>query len=203
MVNAFPLDYLHVVCLGVMKKLLRMWISGDTSSLMPSIVINKISSKLLLVSSSQPSCFQRKIRPLSEFGYFKGTELRTFLLYAGPFVLKDCLPPEMYTNFLLLHVAITILCDKSKHKTHSNLAHGLILRFIENFGEIYGNHNIIYNVHCLTHLVNDTKIFGCLDNFSAFEFESFMSQIKRMLHKHNQPLPQLYNRIQEMQISGY
>ena len=57
MVNAFPLDYLHVVCLGVMKRLLRMWISGDTLSLMPSTVISEISSKLLRISSTQPSCF--------------------------------------------------------------------------------------------------------------------------------------------------
>lgn len=203
MVNSFPFDYLHVVCLGVMKKMIRMWLSGDTRSLMPSSVINQISDRLKIISKTQPTCFQRSIRPLSDFGYFKGSELRTFILYAGPFALKDAIPFDMYENFLLLHVAISILCNKETYLIHSDLAQRLLERFVEEFSEIYGEHHIIYNVHCLTHLVSDTKQFGCLDDYSAFKFESYMYQVKRLLHKNNQPLAEICNRIHEMNSCGY
>lgn len=203
MVDGFPLDYLHVVCLGVVKKMFRMWISGDTSSLMPSNIINLISTRLNSISETQPSCFQRKIRPLSEFGYFKGTELRTLILYAGPFALKDALPADMYENFKLLHVAITLLCDKNKCLAYAEVAQAIIERFVNEFAEIYGDHHIIYNMHSLTHLVNDTLKHGSLDNYSAFAFESYMYQIKRMIHKNSQPLAQICNRLAEMQIAGY
>lgn len=71
-INQFPLDYLHTVCLGVMKKLLRMMVSGDTSSILPSFTIKQISEKINIISSTQPPELQRKIRPLSELGHFKG-----------------------------------------------------------------------------------------------------------------------------------
>lgn len=203
MVNAFPLDYLHEVCLGVVKRLLRMWISGDRKSLMPSRTITQISERLINISSSQPSCFQRKVRPLSDFGYFKGSELRTFILYAGPVALKEYLPNDMYEHFLMLHVAITILCDNEKHQTESTLAEALLVRFVENFAEIYGDHHIVYNVHCLVHLVADCQLFGNLNQFSAFPFESLMFKIKQLLHKNNQPLAQLCNRLHEISESGY
>lgn len=203
MVNAFPHDYLHLVCLGIVKRLVRMWINGDKRSLMSSQTIQRISNDLIVISCSQPSIFQRKIRPLNDFGYFKGSELRTFLLYAGPVALKNHLPKEMYDNFMLLHVAISILCNKQKYKSYSTLAQALLVRFIENYAEIYGDHHVVYNVHCLSHLVADTKLFGCLDDFSAFPFESFMSKIKQLLRKNNQPLAQLCNRLHEMHASGH
>lgn len=172
MVNAFPLDYLHVVCLGVVKKLVNLWMSGDTRSLMPKRTIDQISEWLINISTSQPSCFQRKERPLSDFGYFKGSELRTFLLYAGPVALKDNIPHNMYENFLMLHTAITILCDTEKYENVASLAQDLLVRFVENFAEIYGDQHIVYNVHTLIHIVADCQMYGNLNNFNAFPFEN-------------------------------
>ena len=35
-----------------------------------------------------------------------------------------------------------------------------------------------YTIHCLIHLVEDVKVHGNLDIFSAFSFESFLGRLK-------------------------
>ena len=56
---------------------------------------------------------------------------------------------------------------------------------------------LVYNVHSLIHLVDDVRRFGCLDSFSAFKFESLLGQLKKLVRKPNQPLPQIVKRIKE------
>lgn len=197
MIKTFPHDYLHVVLLGVVRKMLRMWCNGKTSSLLPSKSIKAISKRLENINKSQPKEFQRKARKLSDLNYYKGSELRTFLLYSGPFVLKNILDKEKYEHFLLLHNAITILCGEFYDK-HVNLAQKLLGAFVNDFGTLYGKHNISFNVHSLLHLSDDVKIYGMLDDYSAFQFESYMFKIKRLLRKNYQCLAQLCNRLNEM-----
>lgn len=48
---------------------------------------------------------------------------------------------------------------------------------------LYGETNIVYNIHNLIHLSHDVKIYGSLDTFSAFPFENHMRILKRMLRK--------------------
>lgn len=36
-----------------------------------------------------------------------------------------------------------------------------------------------HNVHIISHLADDVKKFGTLDNFSAFLFESYMQPLKK------------------------
>ena len=152
---------------------------GETTSLLPSRDTNSISDNLKKISSTQPCGFQRKIRGLSELSYFKGSEFRVFILYSGPFVLKDILPSHKYNHFLLLHVAILILTHTTLCQTQTALATSMIREFVTGFAEIYGKHHITYkyNMHCLIHLGEDVEQFGNLDNYSAFEFESYMCVI--------------------------
>ena len=48
-----------------------------------------IDESIKLLHSFIPSEFNRKMRPLSEVCYWKATELRLFMLYAGVVVLKS------------------------------------------------------------------------------------------------------------------
>lgn len=197
MIKAFPHDYLHVVLLGVVRKMLRMWSSGKTFSLLPNKAIKEISKRLEFISKTQPKEFQRKTRKLSELNYYKGTELRTFLLYSGPFVLKDILDKVKYEHFMLLHNAILILCGETFEK-YLDVAQKMLVKFVHDFAIIYGKQNISFNVHSLLHITDDVKLYGKLDSYSAFQFESYMHSIKRLLQKKHQCLSQLSNRIIEM-----
>lgn len=50
MVSRFPLDYMHLVCLGVMKKLLLLWINGYHTARFSGRKIAQLSAKLIAVS---------------------------------------------------------------------------------------------------------------------------------------------------------
>jgi len=60
---------------------------------------------------------------------------------------------------------------------------------------LYGKKFISHNVHNLLHLCSDVRIYGCLDNFSAFRFENYMISIK----KKEKPLQQLIKRFSEQE----
>lgn len=195
-VAQFPLDYLHTLCLGVVKKMLYKWM--DEKNMLTKEDITRISDRLIRVSHTQPSDFQRKCRALSDLDFFKGSEFRNLVLYILPIVTHDILPLDIYNHLLTLHTATVILLDSNLCQTHHDVAQELLESF-GSLGEIYGPDFIIYNMHSLVHIVDDVKLYGTLDNYSAFAFESFMYKIKKLIRKKNQCLAQLCNRVEEYQ----
>lgn len=200
LISLFPTEYMHNVCLGVMRKLLNVWISGDLKVRVQSHAIKIISEKLIYCSKFIPVEFNRKPRCLSELARWKATEYRMFLLYVGPFVLKDILPRSLYENFLVFHSAITILCS-NKHISELgiNLAQELLLIFINHSKSVYGLHFLVYNVHMLCHICDDVRLFGTLDEYSAFPFENHLKSLKKLVRSPNKPLQQIVRRLKEME----
>lgn len=198
MVSTFPIDYMHCICIGVTKKLLLTWISGSLSVRLHNRLITQISEKLLSIRCCIPLEFNRKPRSLSDLSYWKATELRTFLVYAGPVVLESYLDISVYENFLLLHCAVTILLSATHISTFgADFAGSLLDIFVNHSKKIYGKEFIIYNVHMLCHLHEDVKIFGPLDQFSCFPFENFLGQLKGLVRSPVNPLAQVYRRLSE------
>lgn len=140
--------------------------------------------------------FCRLPRATEDVEHWKATEFRQFLLYTGPVALQGKLHNIQYKHFLCLHIAIRILCSSECIRLNA-YAKSLIRYFIEKYKKIYGKEYITYNVHNLLHLCDDVLLFGKLDNFSAFKFESYMSQIKRKMKNSRYPLQQIYNRVVE------
>lgn len=195
-----PLDYMHLLCLGVVKKLILFWIKGPFPVRISSRSINKISYLLTLLKNSTPNDFVRKPRSLKDIKLWKAVEFRNFLLYTGPVVLKHVLKNNIYNHFLTLHVATTILVSPSLCQDRLiNFAEALLHHFVISFEQIYDKQYISHNVHNLLHLCSDVRMYGPLDNFSAFRFENFMTSIKRLLRKKEKPLQQLMRRYNEME----
>lgn len=69
---------MHLVCLGVMKKLLLLWKSGPLKIRLPSRDIKDLSKSLLALNTDISSDFVRKSRSLFEVGRWKAVELRFF-----------------------------------------------------------------------------------------------------------------------------
>lgn len=200
LVSNVPFDYMHVVCLGVVKKLITLWLKGPLSIRIGHTKTKLISNQLTnLGKISVPKEFCRKPRSLEFLPNWKATELRQFLLYSGPVVLKNILDEDIYDNFVTLHAAIRILCCKSLLSQFAEYSQELLKHFVNCFSILYGKHLISHNVHALLHLPNDAKNFGVLDEFSAFKFENFMQVLKGQLRKSEKPLQQIIRRYFEMQ----
>jgi len=195
-VTSFSLDYMHLVTLGVMKKLLLLWIKGPLSVRLPSSKIKQLSNLSLSFKSEFPCEFSRKPRSLIEVARWKATEFRSFLLYIGPVILKNIVSDDCLKNFMALNIAMIILLSPDC-RSFIQYADDLLNYFVETFEQIYGQYLVSSNVHGLIHLVDDYKQYGPLDNCSAFPFENYMKVLKSMLRQPNKPLEQVVMRYNE------
>lgn len=197
-VKDIPLDYMHLVCLGVMKALLKMWVKGNKQVALVKMDYDILDTNLSDIGKCISRLdFSRTPRTIKEIDHWKACEFRQFLLYTGPVVLKDRLNPTKYEHFLSLHCAIRILCDAEICIVHNNFARELLIYFVKNYSKLYGEEHVNHNVHNLIHLPDDVSVHGPLDKFSAFKFENFMSDIKKMLQKSKHPLQQFIKRTYE------
>ena len=199
LISQFPLDYMHLICLGVIRRLVSRWIEGDPQYKLPSRMINDISANLIHIRKYIPCEFARRPRSLLEYKQWKATEFRQFLLYTGHVVLRDILPVNMYNNFVTLSVAM--MCplrpDFATNQQYCDYAEKLIVNFVADFATLYGANQLVYNVHSTIHLVQDCRTFGPLDKISAFPFENFLGNMKRMVQRPQNPIAQIVRRCTE------
>ncbi|KAJ8007744.1 hypothetical protein DPEC_G00097390 [Dallia pectoralis] len=197
MVQSFPIDYMHQVCLGVTKKLLFIWCRGEKGMRISAGQVQEISSRLLQLKSSIPSIFARTPRGLDELERWKATEFRQFLLYTGRLVLKGVLREDLYNHFLTFSVAIGLLVCPTLVQPHHHYAQNLLQYFVEKGCELYGATFLVYNTHTMLHLSTDAIRFKGLDNCSAFVFENHLQTIKKMVRSGKNSLAQVANRLEE------
>lgn len=201
MIKHFPCEYMHLVTLGVVKKLIHIWVDGKPGPhKLASSKIKDLSKLIVLKSSEVVSEFSRKPRGLSDLARWKATEFRQFLMYLGPVVLKNIVSDDDYKLFMCLFVSISLLSGESTHLTFNDYASQLLLFFVRNFGILYGKHQISYNVHALTHVALDCKNLGPVDKYSAFKFENYLFQIKKLVRTPNKPLIQVLHGLERKRV---
>jgi len=100
MVTQVPLDCMHQVELGVMRKFLQRLYNNKVVEKLTKIEKETISKSLTSMSKYMPKEFARKPRTLLELLRWKATEYRQFLLYNGIVALKDTVRKEPYYAFL-------------------------------------------------------------------------------------------------------
>lgn len=197
MIKSFPADYMHQCCLGVMRKMLLLWSQGKSGHRLSPAQLREVNQRLRNLRSDIPHIFARKPRSLEDLERWKATEFRQFMLYTGKVVLRGILPESLYSHFMAFSVALCILVSPHLTQTHNVYAHELLTYFVEQGRYIYGKEFLVYNVHSLLHLTADATTYGSLDKCSAFAFESYMHQLKKMVRSGNHVLVQAAKRLQE------
>jgi hypothetical protein len=197
LVSSIPLDYMHLCCLGVMRRLILCWLRGPLNTRIQSYKVRKLSDHLMSLACNMPREFARRPRSTAEIKRWKATELRMLLFYTGPVVLRNILSETLYEHFLLLFVGLSLLSNPNYCSEYCDYANDLLETFVKNASILYGKGMLVYNFHSLIHLAEDCKKFGKLHNFSAFPFENALKGLKKLVRKPNQVLQQLVGRLAE------
>lgn len=205
MVKQFPTsDPLHLLEVGIMKRLFHMWIKGTTTfkNKWSKDLQALLSTYIYFCNKELPNDINRKVRGLNYIKFWKATEFRTFLLYFGIVAFKAALNEEEYTHFLYLSLA-TRLCSCKyyvKQKSLKTIARKLFSSYCNNFVKIYGRNEVVSNVHNISHICDDVDEFGTLTDISTYPFENFLHDIKLHIQPSNTPIQQISRRLAERSL---
>ena len=199
LISQLPLDYMHLVCLGVMRRLILAWLKGPLNCRLPAKSVSDISERLGNFRSYVPSEFSRQPRTLSDIDRFKATEFRQLLLYTGIVAFRNILPDRLYSHFMLLSCAIYCCLSPLLCHAYCAYANKLLISFVQYAGKVYGPEFLVYNVHSLVHITDDVQNFGALDAVSCFPFENHLRIIKKSIRSSFLPFQQIIGRLSEMQ----
>jgi hypothetical protein len=153
--HSFPPEYMHLLCLGVMRKLCHYYFCTTKGSRLPCRLsasqLSVVSQRIRNMREYIPREFQRKIRPLHELEHYKASEYRFFLLYAGIFLLKDILPVTYTKHLALLHFSCYVFASERFSHLHTHASRCIEI-FVKQMPQLFGRKSLIYNVHVLLHL---------------------------------------------------
>lgn len=182
-VASIPIDYMHALLEGVVKRITTMWFDS-AFHLQPFYIGRRVSVvDELLVQQTPPNEFSRPPRSIKKsLKYWKASEFQAWLLFYALPVLIDILPPLYWHHFSLLVCASHILLQEELPILLIDSADKLLADFHQLLPELYGEQACTINAHLLTHLCKFVRLWGPLWTHSTFSFESKNGHLKRTFH---------------------
>ncbi|KAL6419193.1 hypothetical protein ACFW04_011545 [Cataglyphis niger] len=163
---------MHVVCLGVVKKILSAWkICGQCSHL------SKLSRRFIFIMSSRLN------------------NLKEYCPSQYALDLSICvqnIKQQNFINFCFIQDQLQLL----------NFAEPALQKFILRNDFLYGATFNTYNIHRLLHITDNMRRFSDLVSFSAFSYENNRSIFRKYCRKPGLPLQQFFKRMKEIEIHG-
>ncbi len=189
MVTQIPIEPMHLIDLGVTKKILVLMIENLGCTYFASkMLLQNAEKHLLFIKSFTPIEFQRKPRPFCEVARYKATEFRQFLLYVGVVILRDTLKPEVYTLFLKYHCAVRLLYLAEDY----DYAEYLLECFVDEFDKVFPLKSRTFNVHNLLHITEDSQRYG-FESMSSYKFENYLQIVKSNINSSTNIFRQVVN----------
>ena len=199
----FPVDELHCICLGVVRKMFHFLFSKVKKSTcrLKDNDVQLLSEDILNFRKYTPAEFQRQVRSIkTDLMHFKGTEFRSFLLYFGPFLFKKYLSEKVYHLFILLHFSYYVFSSENYVNLHGH-AHRCLEIFVKRFSDVFGEQSLSYNVHMLLHLHECVRRYGPLKSFSTFTFENYLGKLKRRVKVTRYAFSHILNQVRNVPCS--
>ncbi|KAG5670735.1 hypothetical protein PVAND_000977 [Polypedilum vanderplanki] len=183
LISQFVIDYKIIVCKGVMKHLMNLWMRGRLDYRLNKETQQKISRDLILMSSNVPREFLKKPRSLDEISQWDSSDWNEFLLYYSPIALKSRMPQRYYVHFLYLHLAMRILMSSDSNNSEANsfILGQLLNTFIADFTTLYGSDKLDFNVHNLLHFEQIQQKLGPLKKLNGFIYEDQINMFNSII----------------------
>lgn len=190
-VDQTVIDFMHVCCIGAMKRILEIVGDSPNFNSVANIFINAAKAYI-------PQEFQRIFRTLDYLKCYKATEYRFWILYFGIIAFYEALSSNEFENFCYLVHGLRLLYIKPLTAEIRDVSKACIRRFIGYWKINYPNQNVTYVLHAMQHLPDDCYMFKSTpDEISAFPFESYIRRVKDNYHKGPKALEQIYCRFVE------
>lgn len=195
LINGFGIDYMHCVLLGVVKKLLEMFLSTKHHKQMYHInKVKLIALNRKFLSIKPVREIKRQPRSLLWRADYKANEFRSILLYYFPICLVDILPMKYVRLFRLLSSAIYNLLKTQITQEDIDEADHKLKLFVNNFESIFGKAHMVMNTHLLTHIPESVRNLGPLWTHSAFPFERNNGCLLKLINGNKSVLDQISNK---------
>lgn len=159
LVDGFPLDYMHGVCIGIVPLLLDIWLgkkrlvyeTNEPYRFKPITPKKRLELNRRIISLKPPMMISYKPRPILDRAFFTANEFRSLLFYYLRFSLYGILSKELITHFNLLGDAIYNLCKTRVTKCEALLANSMLNKFADQFEHFHGRNSVTMNLHLLRH----------------------------------------------------
>lgn len=170
-INGFAIDYMHTCLIGVVRQLTDLWLESKNHRQGYYIGrgISRIDAKLLKIKP--PNNISRIPKSLKERALWHANEFRNWLLFYSIPCLYNILPKRYLLHFALLSKSIYTLLQSEISQAELELTKKDLDIFVKDFEVLYGQINMVYNVHLLSHLVESVRHNGPLWTSSNFHFE--------------------------------
>ena len=181
-VDGFVIDYMHGICEGVTKLLVKLWFTNTYKNESFSCFDKRQNVSNFLTTIKPTINITRVPRSLDDLAFWKASEFRNFLLYWSIPILKNCLSRIHFVHFCLLVRAIYLLSQESISQDDIVLAESCLFEFVKNFEELYSRRYMTMNIHQIVHLADVVRATGPLFAINSFVFEDINGFIVSHIH---------------------
>lgn len=195
-------EYLHSVCLGLVKRLVELTYSVGENR--PKVtnrkLVNPSKFNKLMFKVKVFHEFSRRARELN-LAVFKAQEYRNLILFFFPIVLDNLKEPEHKKErevwlYLAFMIRSCVLPKREFQCVNISDIEKCCKLFYELFEKQFGVRNCSYSVHVVPSHLLQIRHHGPLTFTSAFKFESFYAEIRRSFTPGTQsPLKQILENI--------
>lgn len=182
---------MHSVLLGVVKQLWELFTSSSnhTKPYYIGLQMSEVERRMLTIRT--PSMFSRYPGKIEDMKKNKASEWENILFhYFYPCVI-GILPKKYLDHFMQLSSCIFQLLDIHLTESTIEMVGKQLNDFVRKFQKLYGEENMYFNVHVLTHLADTAKNFGALWNSSLYPYENGNGMILGFRTGNNHPVVQI------------
>lgn len=195
-----PAEYMHSLCLGVVKRLVELTFNvGEVRSRITKRKLSDVSvfNKLMLQIRVHFE-FSRRSREL-DFAVYKAEEFRNLVLFFFPIVIKCIDENEKEIKlWLLLAFSVRACCLPTQEFRRIPIERITFCceQFYKLYEQLFGAKNCSYNTHVVFSHMIEIRYHGPLTLTSAFKFENFYGEMRHAFTPGTKsPLKQIMQKI--------